>query len=69
MRSRKLDPAVVLSVVAWYTEKIGYPPTYRELAVELAVAPSTIALALGELEAAGKITREAGRTRTLRIVA
>jgi DNA-binding MarR family transcriptional regulator len=63
-----LEPRTVLAVIAWFTEKVGYAPTLRELGLELDVAPSTIGLLLDKLEADGKITRVPGSPRTLRIV-
>jgi SOS-response transcriptional repressor LexA len=65
---RKLELAAVLATVRWWIETEGYPPTVREVAVELGVATSTAALALDELEAAGTVARTPGKARTLRII-
>lgn len=63
-----LEDRTVVAVIEWFTDRIGYPPTVRELALELDVAPSTIARAIDRLEQAGRITRVPGSPRTLRIV-
>jgi repressor LexA len=63
-----LEPRVVIAVIAWFVEKVGYPPTVRELAIELGCSVSTVHKALAKLERQGRIIREPGKARTLRII-
>jgi DNA-binding transcriptional regulator YhcF (GntR family) len=62
-----LDPRVVVAVIAWFHEKLGYAPTVRELAIELGCSVSTVHKALARLERQGRIIREPGKARTIRI--
>lgn len=66
--THRLEARTVLGALRWFLEELGYPPTVRELALELDVAPSTIHRALGELEAAGAIARVPGSPRAIRII-
>ena len=45
----------------------GFPPTIRELADHLDIAPPTALAVLRELEADGQITRQPGVPRSIRI--
>jgi len=51
-----------------YIDANGYPPSIREKAVGCFVSPMTVSSTLGILEAQGKITRTAGKARSIRIV-
>jgi SOS-response transcriptional repressor LexA len=46
----------------------GYPPSIREIAEGCFSSPMTVSSMLGILEAQGKITRSAGKARSICIV-
>lgn len=58
----------VLATVAELTQRQGFPPTVRELQLELGLAsPSTIFHHLELLREQGLVTWEPGKNRTLKL--
>lgn len=60
--------AMLAEFIAGYVDEHTYAPTYREIAAQFDIALQTVVVSLDRLRAAGIVTWEEGRTRTLRIV-
>lgn len=60
------DPAI--SCIKAHLEKMGYPPSVKELAVCLGVAIGTAHFRLRMLEAEGLIVRTPGIPRSIRLL-
>lgn len=59
----------VYEAIEQHTLQHGYAPTVRELQVMVGLAsPATVQAHLDNLEADGRITRSAGKQRTIRLV-
>lgn len=58
----------IVQFIADYWTAYGYAPAIRDLARQLGRSPSSVAYQLGELEAAGRITRARGISRSVRVV-
>lgn len=67
--NRNLTPARrrCLEALARLTERLGYPPTTREIGAELGASPNAAHELLVCLELRGLISRTPGRARTTRI--
>lgn len=59
----------VLNFIKSYIADKGYPPTMREVSGYLGITVSTVFAHLAALQRKGLITTEAGKPRTLRVVA
>lgn len=51
-----------------YVEQHGYPPSLREIAVGCYLGTSSVLRHLDKLEAWGRISREPGRARALKLL-
>jgi SOS-response transcriptional repressor LexA len=58
----------LVEAVGMLTAKHGYPPTVRELAEEINVAPGRAATLAAEAERRGRLTRTPRVHRSLRVV-
>jgi SOS-response transcriptional repressor LexA len=58
----------VYEFLVQYIDANGYPPSIREIAKGCFSSPMTVSSTLGILEAQGKITRTAGKARSICIV-
>jgi repressor LexA len=59
---------LVLQVIGDYWTTYGYAPTVRDIARLVGLVPSATAYQLGQLEAAGRITRTPRIPRSMRVV-
>lgn len=67
-RDPEMDERIVRFVGAWARER-GYPPTVREVAAAAGLAsPSSAHRKVARLVREGRLAREPGKTRTLRVV-
>lgn len=57
----------VFNLIAASISEEGYPPSVSELAERTGVSPRTIRVDLAALEAAGKIERDPGKARGIRL--
>lgn len=58
----------VYQCIREYTREHGYPPTLREIADCCYVSRGNVIRHLDKLEAQGRIAREPGRARSIRIL-
>jgi repressor LexA len=59
----------VLDTIVSYIDQHGYPPTVRELMAALGIqSPNGIMCHIKALERKHRVTREPGKSRTLRVV-
>lgn len=59
---------LVLATIGDYWTTYGYAPTVRDIARLVGLVPSATAYQLGQLEAAGRITRTPRTPRSMRVV-
>lgn len=59
----------VLAFIRWFQAKNGLSPTVREIAKAIGRVPSSVHAHLDSLEREGLIVRQAGKARTLKVVA
>ena len=59
---------LVLETISDYWTTYGYAPSVRDIARLVGLVPSAAAYQLGQLEAAGRITRTPRISRSMRVV-
>jgi SOS-response transcriptional repressor LexA len=57
----------VFAFIATHIEENGYAPSQREIAKQCYIAPSSVPRYLDRLEMQGRIIREEGRARSIRL--
>ncbi len=60
---------IVYAYLVAYIEEHGYGPSLRNIAEDCHMAVATVAHHLDKLEAQGRITREFGQARSIRVAA
>lgn len=58
----------VLRLIRQHIDRLGYPPSLRELAGELGINPTGVAGHLASLERKGAIRRSAGVARAIMLI-
>lgn len=59
----------ILQFISSYREEYGYPPSYREIAIELGVGSiNTVSRHLQSLKEKGQVDWKPGHPRTLQVV-
>lgn len=58
----------IIQIIRDTVDTRGFPPSLREIASQVDVSPQTVMIDLNTLEAEGRISREAGVPRGIRVL-
>ena len=67
-RQGKTMISKIMKVVHDLTEEAGYPPTLREISKQVGVGAPTVLYHIKRMEKLGLIKRDAGKSRSIRII-
>jgi repressor LexA len=58
---------LIYTYIRDYIEEEGYPPDYREIAIDCSISMGTVTYTLDKLESDGFITRQPRRWRSMKL--